>query len=446
MSSSRAQSSKSSGSSSSPNEPSQASPAPELSSPVPTDMDQISAPPLSSDAASSDASSSDAPTVLSDVSTPDHAASQADQSDTLASAPDVDKAAAVKPLTPPKPPTRPAVAKPSEDPKPQSVKPSAAEPTVQPDKAADESSAAKATADVANLVRTEATPGATRAGETEKNTPRSHPIPPASEPMQYRAIGLVRGVYAPSEEQFTRGTLTTEDGTVIDAVLLGRVMSLVKKHLDLTQAHLWVVYPRTREKATDLHAQIVGVWEPESLTKSRETDELETGEVSPETRSEPAPEAASETAAARMPDGLTDGYFSVRGEVLSASSEENRVVVRVQQSPKKTGKPGDEKERMFKIILHGTLEGKTVGYFWDLHAQRQGNNLILQSGTLIGLVPPKKRKSKGGGPRNSFARKKRFPDRGGAPSRPVRAGEGGSAPAPVRREGVSKPVKRQKDT
>lgn len=259
--------------------------------------------------------------------------------------------------------------------------------------------------------------------------------------MQYRAIGLVRGVYTPSEEQFTRGTLTTEDGTVIDAVLLGRVMSLVKKHLDLTQAHLWVVYPRTREKAADLHAQIVGVWEPESLTKPREANGSQTEEALSETASEAAPEI-EETG---MPDGLTDGYFSVRGEVLSVSPEENRVVVRVQQSPKKTGKPGEEKERMFKIILHGTLEGKTIGYFWDLHVQRRGNDLTLQSGTMIGLVPPKKRKSKGGGPRSNFARKKRFPDRGGAPSRPVRAGEGGSTPAPVRREGVSKPVKRPKD-
>ncbi len=435
MSSSRAQSSKSSGSSSSPNEPSQASPVPELSSPAPTDMDQISAPALSSDA----------PTVQSDLSAPDPAASYADPSDASASLPDAEKTAAVKPLTPPKPPTRPVVAKSDKDPKPQSVKPSAVNPAAPSDKTADESSAAaKAIADAAAPERTEAKPGATDAGATEKNTPRNHPIPPASEPMQYRAIGLVRGVYAPSEDQFTRGTLTTEDGTVIDAVLLGRVMSLVKKHLDLTQAHLWVVYPRTREKATDLHAQIVGVWEPESLTKPKE-DEPETDEASPETTSESVSEATSETAEIRMPDGLTDGYFSVRGEVLSVSPEQNRVVVRVQQSPKKTDKPGEDKERMFKIILHGTLEGKTVGYFWDLHAQRQGNNLTLQSGTLIGLVPPKKRKSKGGSPRNNFARKKRFPDRGGAPSRPVRAGEGGSALTPVRREGVSKPVKRKKD-
>jgi hypothetical protein len=417
MSSSRAQSSKSSGSSSSPKEPSpQASPAPELSSPVPTDMDQISAPTLPSDA----------PTVPSDV-TSDIAASHADQPDAPESLPDANKTTAVKLLTPPKPPkppARPAAVKPEEDSDPESVKPSTAELATKPEAAANpETTKADAPVDA------ETESDAAGASTIEKSTPRNHPIPPASEPMQYRAIGLVRGIYAPSEEQFTRGTLTTEDGTVIDAVLLGRVMSLVKKHLDLTQSHLWVVYPRTREKVTDLHAQVVGVWEPESLTKEKEDGEAET-----------------EESAAAMPDGLNDGYFSVRGEVLSTSPEENRVVVRVQQAPKKSDKPGKDRERMFKIILHGTLEGKTVGYFWDLHVQRQGNDLTLQSGTMIGLVPPKKRKSKGGGPRGSLARKKRFPDRGGAPSRPVRAGDGRPVPAPVRREGISKPVKRQKES
>ncbi|HEY9658155.1 MAG TPA: hypothetical protein V6C65_06860, partial [Allocoleopsis sp.] len=64
---------------------------------------------------------------------------------------------------------------------------------------------------------------------------RQQPIPAASEPMQYRAIGLVRGKYVASEDQFTRGTVETDDGVTLGAVLLGRVMSLVKKHLDLEQ-------------------------------------------------------------------------------------------------------------------------------------------------------------------------------------------------------------------
>jgi len=103
---------------------------------------------------------------------------------------------------------------------------------------------------------------------------RQQPIPPPSEPMQYRAIGLVRGRYRASDEQFTQGILLTTDGVELNAVLLGRIMSLVKNHLDLEQDHLWVVYPRTRQENDTLHIQIVGVWEPENLAKnSTEEDE-----------------------------------------------------------------------------------------------------------------------------------------------------------------------------
>lgn len=82
---------------------------------------------------------------------------------------------------------------------------------------------------------------------------RQQPIPPPSEPMQYRAIGLVRGRYVASDEQFTQGKMVTSDGTELDAVLLGRIMSLVKNHLDLEAEHLWVVYPRTRQENDNLH-------------------------------------------------------------------------------------------------------------------------------------------------------------------------------------------------
>ena len=42
---------------------------------------------------------------------------------------------------------------------------------------------------------------------------RQHPISPVTEPTQYRAIGVVRGVYVPTDaEQLTRGVIRTADG------------------------------------------------------------------------------------------------------------------------------------------------------------------------------------------------------------------------------------------
>ncbi|HEY9884544.1 MAG TPA: hypothetical protein V6C98_13130, partial [Thermosynechococcaceae cyanobacterium] len=191
---------------------------------------------------------------------------------------------------------------------------------------------------------------------------RQQPIPPPSEPKQYRAIGLVRGRYTPTDEQFTRGAMLTSDGTEVEAVLLGRVMSLVRNHLDLEQQHLWVVYPRTREMRQDLHVQIVGVWEPEKLNKEGEDESVGGGyelEASPQSDSSPAAPASSTP----EDSGFDENYFSIRGEVVFYSAEEQQIVVKIQQAPRKTA----DREKAFKLRLDGVLSSpKALGYFWDL--------------------------------------------------------------------------------
>ncbi|SRR5579883_315183 len=253
---------------------------------------------------------------------------------------------------------------------------------------------------------------------------RQQPIPPPSEPKQYRAIGLVRGRYTPSEAQFTRGAMVTSDGTEIEAVLLGRVMSLVRNHLDLEQEHLWVVYPRTREMRQDLHVQIVGVWEPERLNKNAE-DEAQSPESS-----------QAEAVAASVTDdpGFDENYFSIRGEIVFYSAEEQQIVVKIQQAPRKTA----DREKAFKLRLDGVLNSpKALGYFWDLHVERRAAALVVTTGTPIGLVPPKKKTAstglKRGGDRRSPQRRVR-PSASGARS-------AGATGAP-RREPIPKPVKR----
>ncbi len=72
---------------------------------------------------------------------------------------------------------------------------------------------------------------------------RAHPIPPVTEPLQFRAIGLVRGTYTPTDpDQVTRGVLTDSNGLELETVVLGRVLTLMRRHLAMDQSHLWVVY------------------------------------------------------------------------------------------------------------------------------------------------------------------------------------------------------------
>jgi len=251
---------------------------------------------------------------------------------------------------------------------------------------------------------------------------RQQPIPPPSEPMQYRAIGLVRGRYRASAEQFTQGTLIACDGTEINAVLLGRIMSLVKNHLDLEQEHLWVVYPRSGQQDSLLHLQIVGVWEPEKLNRQLPATERPTKEEQPQIS---APE-------------IEDGYFSVRGEIVYQSVTEGYFVVKIKQAPRKES----EQPKYFKLKLHGDLATKAVGKFWDLQVKRHTDNLVLQAGEPITVLPSKPKLKKNKPRPDGYARPKSDLDT----PRPIRqVGDAKSVKRPVPRPpSPPKPIKRQK--
>jgi hypothetical protein len=264
--------------------------------------------------------------------------------------------------------------------------------------------------------------------DSEGTVMRPHPIPLPSEPKQYRAIGLVAGRYQPSEEQFTRGNLITPEGTAIDAVLLGKVMSLVKNHLSDEEDHLWVVYPRTRQKEKTLHVQIMGVWEPEKLTPAASESPAQTTEAT----ATASPEESSETEEPGEVE-IQDGYFSIRGEVIFQSQDEQYIVVKIKQSPKDS----DTKPKFFKLQLEGTLPGKAVGHFWDLHVKRQENSLLIEQGNDMGSIAPKKKKPFKGKGGKSGGSKRPYKSSG----RPVRNPTVQQTAAP-RTEPLPKPVKR----
>ncbi len=270
---------------------------------------------------------------------------------------------------------------------------------------------------------------------------RDHPIAPPSEPKQYRAIGLVRGRYSPDPEQFTKGMLLTPDGTEIDAVLLGRVMSLLKNHLNLEEDHLWVVYPRTRQQDDSLHVQIMGVWEPETLKQNgidatdkeaEEAEEIE-GENKEATVSQTAVEAESQDDLEEFSE-IQEGYFSVRGEVIYQSQEEEYAIIKIKQSPRK----GEDKPKFFKLKLEGSLGDRPVNRFWDLHLQLEGRSLVIERGNDIGALFVKSRPPFNKG-------KQRFSNNRNDSSRSYREGKPRAETASYPKETLPKPVKRQKN-
>ena len=209
------------------------------------------------------------------------------------------------------------------------------------------------------------------------------PIPPASEPLQYRAIGLILGKYVPSSEEFNQGMVLADDGAEIDAVILGRIMSLIKNHLDLEQSHLWVVYPRIRKEDNKLHAQIMGVWDPQLVIKP----------LNSPTDAQPS-EPALETIPTIENLEIPNSYFSIRGEVIYQSRETREIFVKIRQAPKKK----TEEERYFKIRLVGDLPQKLVGNFWDFDVVRTDNNLEIRSANFVAPLRAKLPRKGGGKP------------------------------------------------
>ncbi len=195
---------------------------------------------------------------------------------------------------------------------------------------------------------------------------QNHPIPSVTDPLQYRAIGLVRGIYKPQDDDtFTRGALIDSKGNEIDSVVLGRVITLIRNHVPLEKPHLWVVYPRCRNNQ-NLHLQITGIWEPSTLKK----DLLDS-------------EGLNENSGFNGDsDSLLEGddYFSIRGELIFTKPEEKDVVIKIRQKPRNQQK----KALPFKLNLKGEVPINYLKHFISLNVRRVDYQLLIEDFQIIG--------------------------------------------------------------
>ena len=197
---------------------------------------------------------------------------------------------------------------------------------------------------------------------------QNHPIPSVTDPLQYRAIGLVRGIYKPQDDQnFTRGAIIDSNGNEIDSVVLGRVITLIRKYVSLEKPHLWVVYPRCRSNQ-NLHLQITGIWEPSTLKKEViEKDELN--------------EISSDKI---YSDDLLEGddYFSIRGELIFTKPEEKEVVIKIRQKPRNQQK----KALPFKVNIKGEIPIHCLKHFISLDVRRVDHQLLVEDFNVIAPI------------------------------------------------------------
>ena len=136
-----------------------------------------------------------------------------------------------------------------------------------------------------------------------------NPIPKVTNLMQYRAIGIVNGKFTPNEKgQFNRGFLTDNKGEKIETVILGKALSLLKKHIDLNKSYYWIVYTNNKN-SQNLHLQFAGILDPYQLNDF--------------------PNDSSKTNFSKLLKelDLKDNYFSVRGELVFVNTQKKEIVI-----------------------------------------------------------------------------------------------------------------------
>ena len=182
-----------------------------------------------------------------------------------------------------------------------------------------------------------------------------NPIPKVTNKLQYRAIGIVNGKFIPnSSEQINRGYISDNKGEKIETVILGKALSLLKKHIDLKKSCYWIVYPKNKN-TLNLHLQVAGIWDPYQLNDF--------------------PNDSSKTNFSKLLEelDLKDNYFSVRGELVFVNTQKKEIVIKICPAIKSK----NFKNKNFKLVIKGELSLELLHNFVSLDINREGNSLQL---------------------------------------------------------------------
>ena len=182
-----------------------------------------------------------------------------------------------------------------------------------------------------------------------------NPIPKVTNKLQYRAIGIINGKFTPNKNnQLNRGYLTDSKGEKIETVVLGKALSLLKKHINLEKSYFWIVYPKNKN-TQNLHLQVAGIWDPYQLNDF--------------------PNDSSKTNFSKLLKelDLKDNYFSIRGELVFVNTQKKEIVIKICSALKLQ----NLKNKNFKLVIKGELSLELLNSFVSLEVIRDGNSLEL---------------------------------------------------------------------
>ena len=195
-----------------------------------------------------------------------------------------------------------------------------------------------------------------------------NPIQEVTNKLQYRAIGIVKGIYKPNNiDQLNRGTITDKEGKIIETVILGKAISLIKKYINLEKDYFWIVYPKNKN-FNNLHLQVAGIWDPYQLNQFDENN------------SEKDPNELLEEL------NLNNNYFSIRGELVYVNTKKKEIVIKICSSPPSKR----SKYSTFKIIIEGEIPLQFLNNFVSLDVIRDGNTLRMVKYEIIEKIKSEK--------------------------------------------------------
>jgi len=186
------------------------------------------------------------------------------------------------------------------------------------------------------------------------------PIQKVTEKLQNRAIGIIYGSYKPSsKESLNKGLIKDQNNLALDAVVLGKTLPLIKKHIDFNKKYFFIVYPRNKNSES-LHLQIVGIWDPNNLNNEQKDQSQDSHQILNNFE-------------------LKDNYFSIRGKLIFVKIPEKEVIIKI--TPSNTS--NNHKNKSFKLILKAELPLNLINSFLSIDASREGNALKMENYEVI---------------------------------------------------------------
>ncbi len=186
------------------------------------------------------------------------------------------------------------------------------------------------------------------------------PIPKVLNKKQFRAIGIVCGIYKPHENNLlNKGFIEDSNGLKIDTVVLGKALPVIKKFINFERQYFWIVYPRNKD-SNNIHLQIAGIWDPSNFKNDDDYKINKNHDL-------------------LLSLDLKDNFFSIRGKLIFINIQDKELIIKI--CPSNQSK--NQKNKSFKILVKGEISMKYINSFVSLEVIRIENSLCLEKFEII---------------------------------------------------------------